>query len=75
MWTPDEFWKATPYEFSCAYVGYCQHNGMAPFDGSGDELEAFRDGVQRLKAKHPDRVLSKAEAKKLKEMGLGRRDH
>jgi hypothetical protein len=31
QWTPSQFWDATFYEVSCAYIGYARANGVGPW--------------------------------------------
>jgi hypothetical protein len=28
LWTPDVFWRATPFDLACAVEGYCRIHGI-----------------------------------------------
>lgn len=73
-WSPDDFWSATPYEISCAYVGYCRANGSGqwavdPDSGWSDRgMKDFRAAIEEMKEQFPDGgkpKLSKAEKRAL----------
>lgn len=58
-WTPEVFWKATPYETSCAYIGWCRTNGAGYFGrGPGGwsqaDLDSFKAEIEEAKKRFPD---------------------
>lgn len=71
-WTPDTFWNSTPFETSCAYIGYCKANGAGRWavhkDGWSDaDLEVHIAEVDELKRRFPDGPLDRETRRKLKE--------
>lgn len=73
-WKPDEFWSATPYELSNAYIGHCKRHNLGKWapDSSGHsraETERFTASLKKLKERFPDGrppKLSKAEKRALR---------
>lgn len=67
-WSPQEFWSATFYELSCAYIGYCRANGVGKWARRPDgwtraELEVHSENVERMKATVEQGPISMAVAK------------
>lgn len=68
-WSPDTFWKATFYEVSCAYIGYCQANGVGRWGTNAagwtpEMMDEHRSAVKDLMEKYPDGT--RKELKRLK---------
>lgn len=40
-WSPATFWNATPFEYSCAYIGYCKANGCGRWEVKNGWSEAM----------------------------------
>lgn len=59
-WSPEIFWKATPYESSCAYIGHCQKNATgyyarSPTGWSQASIDEFKDDIAAAKLRFADR--------------------
>lgn len=51
-WSPDQFWAATFYEVSCAYIGYLLEQGALK---TGSEwTQADVDSIEAMKKRFPD---------------------
>lgn len=62
-WAPPQFWDATPYELSCAYIGWCKTNGAGrwrvdPKTGFSDvEVDEHQEIVAWLREQYPERTI------------------
>lgn len=59
-WSPETFWKSTPYESSCAYIGNCRAQGAgyfakSPSGWSQSDVDDFKGDIEEAKRRFPDK--------------------
>lgn len=52
-WAPRDFWEATYYEISCAYVGHLRGTGALKDWWGQDDIDAIEDLKRRFPDKKP----------------------
>ena len=70
-WPPDQFWRATFYELSCAYIGHCRANGMGKWARREDgwtraEIEEQSERDRRMRESGAEKTVSKKITKAFK---------
>jgi hypothetical protein len=70
-WPPSEFWEATFFDYSNAYVGYMKSNAIGPWadksqsgrDFRPDEVESLKSAIEKEREHNPDGPVKKDSIK------------
>lgn len=70
-WRPGDFWNATFFEISAAYVGHCRSNQVGFYAQTADDGPSGADAVdmmaetESMKRRFPDRPMAKSLRREL----------